>query len=195
MKIFTPLYDLTLQWSKHKHAPKYLSLLSFSESSFFPIPPDVMLMPMSLAQPNKAFYYAWLTTIFSLLGGVLGYLIGYWAMDLLMPTIESLGYVHKIEQVNDWFAEYGVWIVFAAGFSPIPYKLFTLTAGASAMAFVPFVIASFIGRGARFFLVAGLMRWGGEKFEASIRKWVDSIGWTLVVFIAAYIGYKMLIAQ
>ena len=192
MKIFTPLYDLALKWAKHKQAPKYLSALSFAESSFFPIPPDVMLMPMSLSQPHKAFYYAWLTTLFSLLGGVLGYLIGYWAMDLLMPTIQSLGYAHKIEQVNTWFSEYGVWIVFAAGFSPIPYKLFTLTAGASAMAFVPFLIASLIGRGARFFLVAALMRWGGAKFEASIRKWVDWIGWTLVVLIIAYIGYKML---
>lgn len=192
MKIFTPLYDLALNWSRHKQAPKYLSALSFAESSFFPIPPDVMLMPMSLAQPQKAFYYAWLTTLFSVLGGVLGYLIGYWAMDLLMPTIESLGYMHKIEQANYWFKEYGVWIVFVAGFSPVPYKLFTITAGASAMAFIPFVIASFIGRGARFFLVAGLMKWGGEKFEASIRKWVDWIGWTLVLLIMAYIFYKML---
>lgn len=192
MKIFTPLYDLALKWSRHKQAPKYLSALSFAESSFFPIPPDVMLMPMSLAQPQKAFYYAWLTSIFSVLGGVLGYLIGYWAMDVLMPTIESMGYMPKIEQAQYWFEEYGVWIVFVAGFSPVPYKLFTITAGASEMSFIPFVMASFIGRGARFFLVAGLMKWGGEKFEASIRKWVDWLGWTLVLFILAYIFYKML---
>ena len=192
MKIFTTLYDKALIWSKHKKAPTYLSGLSFAESSFFPIPPDVMLMPMSLAKPEKAFYYAWLTTIFSVIGGVLGYVIGYLAMDLLMPTIESLGYQSKIETINDWFAEYGVWIVFMAGFSPIPYKLFTITAGASSMAFLPFVIASFIGRGARFFLVAGLMRWGGQKFETTVRKWVDWIGWTLVVLIFIYIAYKML---
>ncbi|GAB6070247.1 YqaA family protein [Thiomicrorhabdus hydrogeniphila] len=190
MKIFTPLYDLAIKWSKHKQAPKYLCGLSFAESSFFPIPPDVMLMPMSLAQPQKAFYYAWLTTLFSLLGGVVGYLLGYLAMDLLMPTIESLGYAHKVQEVNAWFIEYGVWIVFVAGFSPIPYKLFTLSAGASAMAFIPFIIASFFGRGARFFLVAALMRWGGQKFEASIRKWVDWIGWTLVLLIIIYIAYK-----
>ncbi|WEJ61546.1 YqaA family protein [Thiomicrorhabdus lithotrophica] len=192
MKIFTTLYDKALIWSKHKKAPIYLSGLSFAESSFFPIPPDVMLMPMSLARPEKAFYYAWLTTIFSILGGVLGYVIGYLAMDLLMPIIESLGYQSKIATINDWFAEYGVWIVFIAGFSPIPYKLFTIAAGATAMAFLPFIIASFIGRGARFFLVAGLMRWGGQKFETTVRKWVDWIGWTLVVLIFIYIAYKML---
>ncbi|BCN93411.1 hypothetical protein THMIRHAM_11960 [Thiomicrorhabdus immobilis] len=192
MKIFTTLYDKALQWSKHEKAPIYLGGLSFAESSFFPIPPDVMLMPMSLAQPQKAFYYAWLTTIFSILGGVLGYAIGYWAMDLLMPSIEALGYQDKIIQINQWFSEYGVWIVFIAGFSPVPYKLFTITAGASAMAFVPFVIASFIGRGARFFLVAGLMRWGGEKMETTVRKWVDWIGWGLVVLVLIYIGFKML---
>lgn len=190
MKIFTPLYDLAIKWSKHKHAPKYLCALSFAESSFFPIPPDVMLMPMSLAKPKKAIYFAWLATLFSLLGGVVGYLLGYLAMDLLKPTIDSLGYAQQIAEINKWFEEYGVWIVFAAGFSPIPYKLFTLSAGASSMAFIPFVIASFIGRGARFFLVASLMKWGGQKFETSIRKWVDWIGWVLVLLILAYIGFK-----
>ncbi|WP_029407592.1 YqaA family protein [Thiomicrorhabdus sp. Milos-T2] len=195
MKIFTTLYDKALQWSKHPKAPIYLGGLSFAESSFFPIPPDVMLMPMSLAQPNKAFYYAWLTTIFSMLGGLLGYVIGYWAMDLLQPLIEDLGYQGKLAQINNWFNEYGVWIVFIAGFSPIPYKLFTISAGASGMALLPFMVASFIGRGARFFLVASLMRWGGKKMEESVRKWVDWIGWGLVVLIIVYIGYKTLYSQ
>lgn len=191
MKIFTPLYEKTLLWSQHKHAPRYLSGMSFAESSFFPIPPDVMLMPMSLANPQKAFYFAWLTTLFSVLGGVLGYMIGYFAMDLLMPSIESMGYQAKIQQAYDWFDEYGVWIVFIAGFSPIPYKLFTISAGAAAMAFLPFIIASFIGRGARFYLVAALMKYGGARFESQIRKWVDWLGWFFVLLIVAYIVYKM----
>jgi len=191
VKIFTPLYDKALQWSRHDLAPRYLSGLSFAESSFFPIPPDVMLMPMSLAKPEKAFYFAWLTTLFSILGGILGYMIGYWAMDLLMPTIESMGYQSKIEQVHQWFEEYGVWIVFVAGFSPVPYKLFTITAGASAMALLPFIIASFIGRGARFFLVAGLMKWGGQRFETQIRKWIDMLGWLFVILVVSYVAYKM----
>ncbi len=191
MKLFSALYEKTMRWSKHPHAPKYLSAMSFAESSFFPIPPDVMLMPMSLATPQKAFYFAWLTTLFSVLGGVLGYVIGYWAMDLLLPVIESIGYGDKMQRVEAFFAEYGVWIIFMAGFSPVPYKLFTITAGASSMALLPFIIASFIGRGARFFLVAGIMKWGGQKMEATIRKWVDWLGWVFVALITGYIAFKV----
>lgn len=191
MKLFSALYEKTLVWSKHRHAPKYLSAMSFAESSFFPIPPDVMLMPMSLATPQKAFYFAWLTTLFSVLGGILGYAIGYWAMDVLMPMIESMGYAEKIQRGEHFFAEYGVWIILMAGFSPVPYKLFTITAGASNMALLPFILASIIGRGARFFLVAGIMKWGGAKMEEGIRKWVDWLGWAFVLLVAAYIGYKV----
>ncbi len=191
MKLFSTLYEKTLTWSKHRHAPKYLCGMSFAESSFFPIPPDVMLMPMSLATPQKAFYFAWLTTLFSVLGGILGYAIGYWAMDILMPVIESMGYAEKIQRGEQFFAEYGVWIILMAGFSPVPYKLFTITAGASSMALFPFILASIIGRGARFFLVAGIMRWGGAKMEEGIRKWVDWLGWAFVLLVAAYIGYKV----
>jgi len=191
LKLFSTLYELTLRWSKHPNAPKYLSAMSFAESSFFPIPPDVMLMPMSLATPKKAFYFAWLTTLFSVLGGILGYAIGYWAMDLLMPMIESMGYAEKIQKGEAFFAEYGVWIILMAGFSPVPYKLFTITAGASSMALFPFIIASIIGRGARFFLVAGIMRWGGTKMEEGIRKWVDWLGWAFVLLVTAYIIYKV----
>ncbi len=190
MKLFTSLYDKALSWARHPKATWYLSGLSFAESSFFPIPPDVMLMPMSLATPQKAFYYAWLTTFFSLLGGILGYAIGYWAIDLVLPFIESIGYAHKMEQVQAFFTEYGVWIIFIAGFSPLPYKLFTITAGATSMALLPFLLASFIGRGARFYLVAGLMKWGGAKMEASIRKWVDWLGWGFVLLLVIYLLSK-----
>lgn len=190
MKLFTSLYDKALTWARHPKATWYLSGMSFAESSFFPIPPDVMLMPMSLATPEKAFYYAWLTTFFSLLGGLLGYAIGYWAIDLVLPFIESIGYMHKMEQVQAFFTEYGVWIVFIAGFSPVPYKLFTITAGATSMALLPFLFASLIGRGARFYLVAGVMKWGGARMEASIRKWVDWMGWGLVLLLAIYLLSK-----
>lgn len=187
MKLFTKLYDKSLNWARHPKATWYLSGMSFAESSFFPIPPDVMLMPMSLATPQKAFYYAWLTTFFSLLGGLLGYAIGYWAIDLVLPFIESIGYAHKMQQVQEFFTEYGVWIIFIAGFSPVPYKLFTITAGATSMALLPFMLASLIGRGARFYLVAGLMKWGGAKMEASIRKWIDWLGWGFVLLLVIYI--------
>lgn len=193
MKLFSTLYDKTLIWAKHPKSTWYLSGMSFAESSFFPIPPDVMLMPMSLATPQKAFYYAWLTTLFSLLGGLLGYAIGYWAMESISPLIATLGYTEKMHQVEQFFSDYGVWIVFIAGFSPVPYKLFTIGAGASSMALLPFIIASFIGRGARFYLVAGLMKWGGAQMESSIRKWVDWLGWGFVLLLSTYLFMKFYI--
>ncbi len=190
MKIFSYLYDKALIWSKHRHAPKYLAGMSFAESSFFPIPPDVMLMPMALSKPEKAMWFAFITTIFSVLGGLFGYLIGYTLLDWVMPILESIHYVQKYERIVGFFDQYGFWIIFLAGFSPIPYKLFTIAAGASAMAFLPFLVASVIGRGARFFLVAWLMKIGGEKFEPKIRKFVDVLGYGFVALIALYIGLK-----
>ena len=190
MKVFSYLYDKALGWSKHKHAPKYLAGRSFAESSFFPIPPDVMLMPMCLAKPEQAMRFALLTTVFSLLGGLLGYLIGYALLDVVMPIIDHLNYGKKYQEIVGFFAEYGFWIVFLAGFSPIPYKLFTIAAGASGMALLPFIIASLIGRGARFFLVAYLMKVGGEKFEPKLRQYIDTIGYSLIVLVLFYIAYK-----
>lgn len=193
MNFFSRLYARVMQWSQHRHAPRYLMGLSFAESSFFPIPPDVMLAPMSLAQPQRALHFALLTTVASVAGGIAGYLIGYFALDALTPWLQSIGYWPKIEQVKLWFTEWGVWVVFLAGFSPIPYKLFTITAGALSMALVPFVLASLIGRGARFYLVAGLMIWGGERMEATLRRYMDAIGWFVVLLVVVGYGiYKWL---
>jgi len=181
VKLFSPLYDRAMRWARHRHAPWYLGGLSFAESSFFPIPPDVMLAPMSLANPAKAWWFAALTTITSVAGGLFGYLIGVFAFDLVEPLIRDAGYWAKYEQAKVWFAEWGFWAIFLAGFSPIPYKIFTITAGVIAMALGPFVIASLIGRGARFFLVAALMAWGGERMEKTLRRYIDRIGWILVI--------------
>ncbi len=194
MKLFTPLYDRTLHWARHPHARRYLAALSFAESSFFPIPPDVMLMPMTLAQPRQALRFAWLTTVFSTLGGLLGYAIGYWAFEVVQPWLLEVGQGAHLAQVRRFFADYGVWVVFVAGFSPIPYKLFTLSAGAMQMPLLPFVLASFVGRGARFFLVALLMRWGGERHAEHIRASVEYLGWLLVVVILAYLFWRGLSA-
>lgn len=192
MSLFSKLYDRTLRWAKHPKAPWYLGGMSFAESSFFPVPPDVMLMPMALARPDRAFYYAWITTLFSVLGGLLGYAIGFWLLESIWPLMVSMGYEAKYQQASEFFAQYGAWIVFVAGFSPIPYKLFTITAGATSMALVPFIVASLVGRGARFFLVAWLMKIGGERFEPKIRRWIDWLGWLVVGLIALYIGVKLL---
>ncbi|MEN8167125.1 MAG: YqaA family protein [Pseudomonadota bacterium] len=189
MRLFSALYERAMQWSRHPHAPRYLAGLSFAESSFFPIPPDVMLAPMSLAAPKRAWYFAGLTTLASVLGGVLGYFIGIFAFDLIEPWLHDLGYWGAYLQAKAWFDEWGVWAIFLAGFSPIPYKIFTITAGVIAMTLLPFVIASAVGRGARFFLVAALMAWGGERMESVLRRYIDRLGWLLIVVCTLAIFY------
>ncbi len=190
MSLFGALYDKTLNWSRHPHAERYLAGLSFAESSFFPVPPDVMLAPMALARNDRALRFALLTTIASVLGGLLGYAIGHFGFELVEPWLHKLGYYEKYLVVRGWFDEWGFWAMLIAGFSPIPYKLFTITAGAVSMALLPFVLASAIGRGARFFLVAFLIARGGETMERHLRRYIDAIGWGLVVLILAYVGYK-----
>jgi membrane protein YqaA with SNARE-associated domain len=192
MRIFTRLYDATLKWSRHPHAPRYLGALSFAESSFFPIPPDVMLMPMCLSRPQQAIRFATITTLASVLGGIAGYAIGHFALEWVAPLIEPGGrWEQAYVRASEWFREWGFWAVFIAGFSPIPYKIFTITAGAMSMPFVPFVLASAVGRGARFFLVAGLLAWGGAAMEARIRAWVERLGWLLVgAGVVAYLAMR-----
>ena len=181
--MFQKLYDRALNWSKHRHAPKYLCGLSFAESSFFPVPPDVMLAPMALAQPAKALHFAMLTTIASVLGGMFGYAIGFFAFDTITPWLQETRYWVKYLLAREWFDEWGFWAIFVAGFSPIPYKIFTIAAGALSMMFLPFVLASVVGRGARFFLVAMLIAWGGERLEEGLRSYMDRIGWTMVLLV------------
>jgi membrane protein YqaA with SNARE-associated domain len=180
MKLFEPTYQYILNLASHKHAPAYLGTLSFAESSFFPIPPDVMLMPMSMAKPNKWVYFALLTTIASVLGGIAGYLLGAFSAEWVESMITNWGYTEKYEHIKALFNEWGIWIIFAAGFSPIPYKLFTISAGILSMAFVPFVLVSLMGRGARFFLVSGLIAWAGPKMEATLLKYIEWLGWLFV---------------
>ena len=188
MRIFSSLYDRVMQWSRHRHAPYYLAGLSFAESSFFPIPPDVMLAPMSMANPRQSWWLAGLTTVASVLGGLLGYAIGVFFFDLVQPVVAEGGrYQAVFQQSKDWFDQWGAWAVFIAGFSPIPYKVFTITAGVLSMALAPFVLASAIGRGSRFFLVAALMAWGGERMEGALRRYVDRIGWVMILLVVAVI--------
>jgi membrane protein YqaA with SNARE-associated domain len=181
MKIFSLMYNKALKWAEHRHAPHYLGVLSFAESSFFPIPPDVMLAPMVLARRHCAWHYAALTTITSVLGGVAGYFIGMFLFEELgQPMVVLYSAQESFAQVKSWFDRYGIWVVFIAGFSPIPYKLFTIASGVMTLALMPFVVASLVGRGARFFLVAGLIYWGGERFSEFLKQRVDQIGWTVV---------------
>ena len=158
--------------------------MSFAESSFFPVPPDVMLAPMCLATPARAWYFASLTTLTSVAGGLFGYAVGYFALDAVLPWLEQSHYWSAYQSAVSWFERWGFAAVFIAGFSPIPYKVFTIAAGALSMALLPFTLASVVGRGMRFFLVAGLMAWGGARMEALLHRFVDRLGWGTVVLVA-----------
>ena len=189
MRLFSRLYDRVMAWALHPNAQWYLFGLSFAESSFFPVPPDVMLAPMALANTRKAWRYALLTTAASVLGGIAGYLLGYFAFEMIAPWLQAAGYGDKYQQAVTWFEIWGIWVIFIAGFAPIPYKLFTISAGVTAMAFMPFVLASVMGRGARFFLLAALMVWGGTRMEQLLRRYVDVFGWLLVVLVMLVIVF------
>jgi len=191
---FERCYESMLLWAQHRHAVKYLFILSFAESSFFPLPPDVMLAPMTLSQPKRALFFALLTTVASVLGGVLGYMIGLYAIDWVMPWLQNSVYGASFIRVQSWFEQWGVWAVFLAGFSPIPYKVFTIASGAFGLGFLPFVVASILGRGARFFLVAGLIGWGGERLDRLIRQYMNTLGWLMVCLVVMVaLGYQFFI--
>ncbi len=178
--LFGSLYRKMLYWAGHRHAERWLAAVTFAESSFFPIPPDTMLIPMTLARPERALRYALITTLFSVLGGLLGYTIGVYGGDFIQPVIAKLGWQHNFELVLTWFSRWGFWAVFVAGFSPIPYKLFTIGAGFLGLAIVPFVAASIIGRGARFFLEAYLVARAGPAVAPVIERNMERVGWAMV---------------
>ncbi len=180
MRIFSLLYKKMMQWSKHRHAPYYLYGLSFAESSIFPIPPDVMLAPMALANRDRAWSFATYTTIASVLGGLFGYLIGAVAFNLVHPLLIHLGYENSYHTIQTWFDAWGFWVMFIAGFAFIPYKIFTIAGGAAHISLLPFILGSIVGRGGRFFLVTGLVLWGGERMEKLLERYIDRIAWITI---------------
>lgn len=188
MRIFSRIYQLMLAWSKSRQAPYFLAGVSFAEASFFPIPPDIMLISMGLVRPKAIWVFAAITTIFSVLGGILGYTLGAYGIELLLPLLKSAGYYESYLKVQSYFQYYGIWFVFVAGFTPIPYKLFTIAAGGLHMALLPFVVGSIIGRGMRFFLVATLMYYKGESIEKQLSKHVELLSWLIVLVLIIIYG-------
>jgi len=186
------MYEACLRWAKHRYASYYLAALSIAESTFFPVPVDVMLAPMCLARLDKVWRFAAIATCGSVLGGIAGYYLGMFFFDsLIQPMLVEFNYLPTYEKAVSWFSAYGVWVVFVVGFAPIPYKVFTISAGALNMALLPFVIASLFGRAGRFYLVAGLMKLGGEKMERKLHQIIDYLGWGLVIVaISVYLLYK-----
>ncbi len=177
-----------MTWSRHPHAERYLVGVSFVESWFFPVPTVLMLAPMVMANRARAWRLATLATVASVLGGVFGYLIGYFLfVQVGQPIIDFYHAAEEFESVRDWFGRHGVWLVLLAGVTPIPYKIFTIASGALGLPIVWFALASVVGRAAQFFLVAGLLRWGGETIERVLARWMEATGWGLVALTAA--GY------
>ena len=191
--MFQSLYHKVIRWASHQHAPYYLAGVSVAESSVFPIPPDVMLIPMVLGKPPNAWRYAFITTIASVFGGILGYLIGYLAFESFgLPLIHKFGYEAYFQTVAYWFEHYGWFAVLLAGITPIPYKLFTIAAGAAGMPILPFVLASIVGRAFRFFLVAGLTKTLGKSIETKLLKYFNVIGWGGLALIGLIVlGYYL----
>ncbi len=168
--MFKALYDWTISLAASPRAPQALGVISFAESSFFPIPPDVMLVPMTMAKPERAWNYATICTIASVLGGVLGYLIGAMLYDTLGAwLIRFYGYGDKMDAFRALYQQHGHWIILIKGFTPIPFKLVTIASGLAGYDFVWFVVLSLLTRGARFFFVAGIM----NRFGIPIRRFIE----------------------
>jgi membrane protein YqaA with SNARE-associated domain len=180
------LYDKVIKLSESKNALPTLAAVSFAESSFFPIPPDVILVPMCLAQPQKARLFAAVCTIASVLGGILGYFIGAFLYDTLGQWLISLyGYGDSVEAFREAYAKWGAWIILIKGMTPIPYKIVTIASGFAGYDFFMFVLLSLITRGARFFLVAELLRIYGDPIREFIEKRLTLV---LTGFLAAIVG-------
>lgn len=180
------LYDVCMEWISGRYGVWALFLIAFVESSFFPIPPDVFLIAMCVAVPAMSFRYALVCSIGSVLGGALGYGLGFWFMDGVgMTIIDWYGLSEKYGMVQEYFKEYDVWIVGTAGFTPIPYKLFTITAGFVHSNFITFMIVSLLARGARFFLVAGLIWKFGPQIKNFIDKYFNILSIAFVVLLVA----------
>ena len=182
--MFRRMYDWMLRAAGHRHAIRTMAIVSFAESSFFPIPPDVMVVPMILARREQAWLIATVCTISSVLGGMVGYAIGYFLYDSVGQWLIRLyGMQHGIEEFRLWFAQYGAAIILLKGFTPVPFKLVTIASGFAAFNFPLFVLCAVLTRGARFFLLAALLKRFGEPVQAFIEKRLTLVTWGLLAVI------------
>ncbi len=185
-KLLQKTYDKMLELSEGKGAIMALFAVAFAESSFFPIPPDIMLIPMILATPKKAYKIALFATLASVLGGYFGYLIGAVFFDLVArPVIDFYHAMPKFEKFQEYYQTYGAWIVFGAGLTPFPYKIITIASGAVHLDLIVFTVASILARGGRFFIVAWLLKKYGAPMKVFIEK---NLGWLTILFLILLIG-------
>jgi membrane protein YqaA with SNARE-associated domain len=196
MKLFGPIYERALAWARNPHAPALLTGLSFAEAVFFPVPPEVMLAPMALSQPRRAFRFASLSLLGSLAGALLGYALGHYAYELVKPLFVSLGWIDRIDAQVEYLRGIAAdspwktfWILVLAGFTPIPLKFFTWASGIVGVPLLPFMASMAVGRGKRVYLVAAAIRLGGERAEAALHRWIEPLGWIATALLLAGIGY------
>ena len=185
------LYDWVLHWAETPYGSWALFLLAFAESSFFPVPPDVLLIALAVSIPSKAFRYSLICSVGSVLGGIFGYVIGYQFMEIIgFGILNFYGLTEKYESVAEFYNRYNAWAVGIAGFTPIPYKVFTISAGAFKINFPVFLLASVVSRSARFFIVGGLIYMFGAQIRSFIDRYFNILA---VIFVLLLVGGFILI--
>ena len=184
-------YDWTLSWAEHPQAQTALFFIAVIEASVFPIPPDILLLALALGRPDLGLRLAAISTLGSLIGACIGYLIGMLLfVSVAQPVLEFYGAMDQFEHVQQLFTEYGLWVVLIAGFSPIPFKVVTIAAGAFGLPFVGFAAATLVSRGARFFLEGAILQWGGSRLRALVERHFEILTLAVVALVAA--GFAML---
>lgn len=187
VQVLARFVDRVVAWARLPKAPAFLCGVSFAESVFFPIAVDVMLVPMCAARPGKALRFVTLTILFSVAGGMCALMLGYLAIDAVLPWIQEVGWGGRYSRVLDWYQRWGYWALVLGAFSPLPYKVFAISAGGLNMDLGSFFAASLLGRGLRFSLVGGLAAWLGPGAFDAIR-YSDRVGWALVALLVMAIG-------
>ena len=185
--IFAGLYNRAMGWAEHPKRERYLVGVSLFESFIFPLPTALLMIPMVIATPDKAIRLATITTIMSVFGAAIGYLLGWGAMSVIEPWITQMGWLPQLESARADFVTYGVLAVGIGAFTPAPFKIFTVTAGMLSMSFIPFLLVSLVGRAAHFYMIALLMAWAGPKMEPVVRKYIEWLGWAVIAL--AVIGF------
>jgi membrane protein YqaA with SNARE-associated domain len=192
--MFRPLYDFLIRLSAHPKSLHALAAVSFAESSFFPIPPDAMVIPMVLARRDRAFTIATVCTVASVIGGMFGYAIGYFLYDTMGQWLIGVYGLQKgAQEFQEWYAEWGTAVILIKGLTPIPYKLVTIASGAAHFNLLAFTLASIVTRGVRFFAIAALLRAYGEPVQAFIEKRLDLVSWAFLALVIGGIAAATLI--